>query len=168
MKLKYTIVSNRHLSDYSGCPKVKTYLKYADLLVDITNEAAAIPGSGDDKVAFTYSFEVARFVEHSVTIGEKVTANEIIIITEEARGERFSVVRVDVNKLERLQVTELPSHVGAYKFFPKPILHTLFAAIGLRTIEGQFDLPYEGSLNQIFSHIELTSVKELIDQARKV
>ncbi|RBR00071.1 hypothetical protein FVER53590_30458 [Fusarium verticillioides] len=86
MKLKYTIVSNGHLSDYSGCPKVKKYLKYADLLVDITNKAAAIPDSGDDKVAFTYSFEVARFVEHSVIIGEKITASEIIIIAEEARG----------------------------------------------------------------------------------
>ncbi|KAI1041788.1 hypothetical protein LB505_008443 [Fusarium chuoi] len=66
------------------------------------------------------------------------------------------------------EVTELPSHVEAYKFFPKPVLQILFAAIGLWIIETHFDLPYEGSLNQMFPHVELTSVKELIDQAWKI
>lgn len=78
------------------------------------------------------------------------------------------MVHDDVNKLKNLQVTELPSHVEAYKFFPRPMLQTLFAAIGLWITEGRFDLSYEGSLNQMFPHIELASVKELIDQAWKV
>ncbi|EXA33750.1 hypothetical protein FOVG_15051 [Fusarium oxysporum f. sp. pisi HDV247] len=177
-KLEYTIVSNGHFSDYYGYPKVKTYLKHADFLVDIANKAAVVPGSGEDRVAFTYSFDVARFVDdlvnaeekwpkHSVIIGEKITVNEIVAIAEGARGERFSTVHDDLNKLKSLQVTELPSHVEAYKFFPKPMLQTLLAAIGLWNTEGHFDLAYEGSLNQMFPHIELTSVKELIDQAWK-
>ncbi|KAF5604332.1 hypothetical protein FPCIR_878 [Fusarium pseudocircinatum] len=145
------------------------------------NKAAAIPGFGEDKVAFTYSFDVARFVDalvntdkkwpkHSVTIGEKITANELLPLLKLQElyvGERFSVVHDDVSKLKRLQVTELPSHVEAYKSFPKPMLQTLFAAIGLWIIEGHFDLLYQGSLNQMFPHIELTSVKDLIDQAWK-
>ncbi|KAF5971127.1 nmra-like family [Fusarium coicis] len=178
-ELEYTTVSNGHFSDYYGYPKIKTYLKHADFLVDIANKAAAIPGSGDDKVAFTYSFDVARFVDAlvstdekwpktSVVIGEKITANEIVAIAEEARGGRFSVVHDDVNKLKNLRVTELPSHAEAYKFFPRPMLQTLFAAIGLWITEGRFDLTYEGSLNRMFPHIELVSVKELIDQAWKV
>ncbi|SCO80854.1 uncharacterized protein FRV6_05067 [Fusarium oxysporum] len=178
-KLEYTIVFNGHFSDYYGYPKVKTYLKHADFLVDIANKAAAVPGSGEDRVAFTYSFDVARFVDdlvnteekwpkHSVIIGEKITVNGMVAIAEGARGERFSMAHDDLNKLESLQVTELPSHVEAYKFFPKPMLQTLLAAIGLWITEGHFDLAYEGSLNQIFPHTELTSVKELIDQAWKV
>lgn len=76
---------NGHFYDYYGYPKVKTYLKHADFLVDIANKAAAVPGSGEDKVAFTYSFDVARFVDdlvnteekwpkHSVIIGEKINS----------------------------------------------------------------------------------------------
>ncbi|KAG5779868.1 hypothetical protein H9Q73_006483 [Fusarium xylarioides] len=158
-KLEYTVVSNGHFSDYYGYPK-------------------PTPGSGDDKVAFTYKFDVARFVDalvntdeklpkNSVIIGEKIRANEIVAIVEAARGERFSVVHDDVNKLKCLQVTELPSLVEAYKNFPKPMSQNLFAAIGLWIIEGHFGLPYEGSLNHMFPHIELTSIKELIDQAWK-
>ncbi|KLO98697.1 uncharacterized protein FFB20_05740 [Fusarium fujikuroi] len=177
-KLEYTVVSNGHFSDYYGYPKVKTYLKHADFLVDIANKAAALPGSGEDKVVFTYSFDVARFVDalvntdekwpkQTVIIGEKITANEIVAIAEATRGERFSVVHDEVNKLKSLRVTELPSLVEAYEFFPKPMLQTLFAAICLWIIEGHFDLRYEGSLNHMFPHIELTSVKELIDRAWK-
>ncbi|EXL91526.1 hypothetical protein FOIG_15279 [Fusarium odoratissimum NRRL 54006] len=177
-KLEYTVVSNGHFSDYYGYPIVKTYLKHAAFLVDIANKTTAIPGSGQDKIAFTYSFDVTRFVDalvntkdkwpkHSVIIGEKITANKIVAIAEDARGERFSVVHDDVNKLKSLQVTELPSHVEAYKFFPKPMLQTLLAAIGLWITEGHFNLAYEASLNQMFPNIELTSVKELIDQAWK-
>ncbi|PNP78494.1 hypothetical protein FNYG_08124 [Fusarium nygamai] len=88
-ELEYTVVSNGHFSDYYGYPKVKTYLRHADFLVDIANETAAIPGSGEDKISFTYSFDVARFVDalvntdekwpkNSVIIGEKITANEIV------------------------------------------------------------------------------------------
>ncbi|KAF4950552.1 hypothetical protein FGADI_8111 [Fusarium gaditjirri] len=94
-KLEYTVVSNGHFSDYYGYPKVKTYLKYAAFLVDIANKTAAVPGSGEDKIAFTYSFDVARLVDalvntdkkwpkHSVIIGEKITANEIVAIAEDA------------------------------------------------------------------------------------
>lgn len=63
------------------------------------------------------------------------------------------MVHDDINKLKCLQVTELPSHVEAYKFFPKPMLQTLLAAIDLWIIEDHFDLLYEGSLNQMFPHI---------------
>ncbi|KAF5655293.1 nmra-like family [Fusarium sp. NRRL 25303] len=81
---------------------MKTHLKHADFLFDIANKAAAVPGSGEDKVVFTYSFDVARFVDalvntdeklpkNNVIIGEKITANEIAAIVEHARGKSKSI-----------------------------------------------------------------------------
>ncbi|KAH7178844.1 hypothetical protein DER46DRAFT_570460 [Fusarium sp. MPI-SDFR-AT-0072] len=115
-------------------PQGQDLSQNAAFMVDIANKAAAIPGSSQDKVAFTYSFDVARFVDalvnteekwpkYSIIIGRKITVNEIIAFAKDARG---------------LWITE-----------------------------GHLDLAYEGSLNQIFPHIELTSVKELIGQAWK-
>ncbi|RMJ17654.1 hypothetical protein CDV36_002640 [Fusarium kuroshium] len=100
--IEYTIVTNGHFSDYYGYPKVKSYLKHADFLVDIRNKTAAIPGSGNDKVVFTYSFDVARFVDalistskkwpkRSIIIGDVITMNDLFKLAEEARGEKFVV-----------------------------------------------------------------------------
>ncbi|KAM5355076.1 hypothetical protein ACJ41O_001722 [Fusarium nematophilum] len=176
--LEHTVVSNGHFSDYYGYPKVKSYLRHADFLIDIENKTAAIPGSGNDKVAFTYSFDVAQFVDalvstskpwprRSTIIGDKVTMNELLQIAEEARGAKFSVTYDGPDKLEALQVTELPSHVDAYQFFPKTVLQTMFAAINQWILEGRFDLSYEGSLNEMFPYIKTKSTRELIYQAWK-
>ncbi|KAJ3539925.1 hypothetical protein NM208_g5290 [Fusarium decemcellulare] len=176
--LEYTIVSNGHFSDYYGYPKVKTYLRHADFLIDLKNKTAAIPGSGDDKVVFTYSFDVARFVgalvstskswpRRSTIIGDKITMNELLDIAQEARGAEFSVTYDGLEKLQALQVTELPSHIDAYQFFPKPILQTMFAVIGQWIMGGHFNLDYEGSLNEMFPHIKTKLTRDLIFEAWK-
>ncbi|RKK76739.1 hypothetical protein BFJ69_g6688 [Fusarium oxysporum] len=119
-KLEYTIVFNGHFSDYYGYPKVKTYLKHADFLVDIANKAAAVPGSGEDRVAFTYSFDVARFVDdlvnteekcpkHSVIIGEKITVNGMVAIAEGARGKSKVINCHILSNVELLRGTILHS-----------------------------------------------------------
>lgn len=111
---------NGHFSDYYGYPKVKTYLKHADFLVDIANKAAAVPGSGEDRVAFTYSFDVARFVDdlvnteekwpkHSVIIGEKITVNGMVAIAEGARGKSKVINCHILSNVELLRGTILHS-----------------------------------------------------------
>ena len=67
--------------------------------VDVANHAAAIPGTGDDRVAFTWTFDVARFVARLLDMedwegrfawpcfGEKATLNEVVKLAEEATGE---------------------------------------------------------------------------------
>lgn len=66
------------------------------MVVDIENRAAAIPGSGDVPVTFTYSYDAARFVaalldeplwdKESKIIGDTVTWNEFLRIAEEVTG----------------------------------------------------------------------------------
>lgn len=94
--LEYTLVSNGFFLDYYGMPKVKSYLQPFVFAVDMANNTAAIPGSGDTPVVFTHTFDVAKFVaalvgqadwpERSIIVGDKKTWNEVVAIAEEVRG----------------------------------------------------------------------------------
>lgn len=68
-----------------------------------------------------------------------------------------------IEKLERGEMTELPSHPMAYPFFPKPMLQAVFARFGLRITQGQFRIPKEKTLNSSFPDIQPKTVKEVID-----
>ncbi|CZR46033.1 uncharacterized protein FPRO_11480 [Fusarium proliferatum ET1] len=68
----------------------------------MANKAAAVPGSGEDKVVSTDSFDVTRFVDsllntdeewlkQSVIIGEKITTNEINAITKDVNDSQWSM-----------------------------------------------------------------------------
>jgi hypothetical protein len=95
--LEYTIVYNGYFLDYFGMPHIKSYLHNTTLVVDIQSQTAAIPGSGNVSVVFTYTFDVAKFVGallslekwplESYIIGDKVTWNQFLQLAEEATGE---------------------------------------------------------------------------------
>lgn len=83
--------------DYYGIPKVKSYLgKPFVFAVDVANNIAAIPGSGDMPIVFTHISDVARFIaafvgssdwpERTTIIGDKKTWNEFVAIAEEVKG----------------------------------------------------------------------------------
>lgn len=78
-------------------------------------------------------------------------------------GSKFNVTYDDVEKLERGEVTELPSHAMAYEFFPKPLLQQYFSKFGLYIMAGLFDMPTDKSLNSIFPEVKTTTVKEVLD-----
>jgi hypothetical protein len=95
--LEYTFVSNGFFLDYFGMPKVKTYLNHQLVFaVDVANNVAAIPGTGDVPIVFTHTFDVAKFVaavvgvpdwpERSTVIGDKKSWNEFVAIAEEVKG----------------------------------------------------------------------------------
>jgi hypothetical protein len=94
--LEYTFVSNGFFLDYYGLPKVKSYLQPFVFAVDVANNTAAIPGTGDVPIVFTHTFDVARFVaalvgepkwsERSIIIGDKKTWNEFVALAEDVKG----------------------------------------------------------------------------------
>jgi hypothetical protein len=94
--LEYTLVSNGFFMDYYGLPKVKSYLQPFVFAVDIANNAAAIPGSGNVPVVFTHTFDVAQCVaalvgeeewnERTIIIGDKLTWNDLVALGETVRG----------------------------------------------------------------------------------
>ena len=77
-------------------------------------------------------------------------------------GSKFDVVYDSVEKLRRGKITELPSHAAAYSFVPKSVLYGIQSKFGLYVAYGMFDLPEEGSLNQLFPEIETITVEEIV------
>ncbi|KAL2127849.1 hypothetical protein VTI74DRAFT_10088 [Chaetomium olivicolor] len=168
--LDYTSVLNGYFLDYFFVPKVKSYMPPMALVLDIANNFAAIPGSGDIPVVFTHSFDVAHFVaalvkqprweKESHIIGDRVTWKEFLRLAEEAKGTKFTVVHDSVEKLRTGQITELPSHPSLYPFFPKQMLQGFFAAFGIMFEQGEFDLQPSYSLNDQFPDIKPRTIKK--------
>lgn len=84
--------------DYYGIPGIKTHLPPMSFAVDMKSKKAAIPGTGNEPIAFIYSYDVAKFVaayldapkweEITYVYGEKTTWNSFIKIATEVTGEK--------------------------------------------------------------------------------
>ena len=103
--LEYTTFYNGYFLDYFGMPHCQSHMLPEIPYIDIAARKAAIPGSGNDKVVFTYTKDVATFVRKVVESGEKwprisqvvgdsVTFNEILEAAEKARG-KLAFLRLD-------------------------------------------------------------------------
>ncbi|KAL9571924.1 hypothetical protein ACKAV7_003913 [Fusarium commune] len=173
--LEYTAVYNGYFADYWVLPKVKSYQSPLALVVDIANDFAAIPGSGNELVTFTHTFDVARFVavligapkwdKESYIIGDKISWNQFVQYAEEAKGVKFTVKHESIEDLKAGKITELPSHPHMYPFFPKPMLQGFFATFGRMFVEGAFDLKPERTLNQVFPEVKARKIKDLLFEA---
>ena len=94
--LEWTSISNGFFLDYWGMPNIKSYLSQMILVLDVAGKRAAIPGSGNTPLTFTYSVDVARFTAEllkldeweteSFIIGDRLTWNEFTALAEEVRG----------------------------------------------------------------------------------
>jgi hypothetical protein len=73
-------------------------------VVDMNSKKAAIPGTGNEPIALTYSYDVAKFVsaylsaphweEITYVYGEKTTWNAFIRVAEEVTGMRHTCHRI--------------------------------------------------------------------------
>jgi len=175
--LEWTSVINGFFLDYYVVPHVKSHLGGLTIAIDIANKTAAIPGSGDVPVVFTYSFDIGRFVaallaqpqsfwdKESYIIGDKLTLNEVLAIAEEVRGSKFKTTYDSLVTLRSGRVTELPAHADMYPYFPKPMLQGILAVFGLLFEQGHFDFEPEKSLNSQFPEIETRKVRDLVEEA---
>ncbi|KAK5651245.1 hypothetical protein OQA88_12653 [Cercophora sp. LCS_1] len=176
--LEYTSFHNGYFMDYWGFQGVSSYLSRVPLVfwVDIANNKAAIPGSGNTPIVFTHTTDVAKFVAASLDLpkwenetfirGDTVTWNEFVKLAEEVKGTKFEVVYDDVEQLKRGESSELPAQVPLYQFIPKQFLSGMAAAMGLWTDQGLFDMKPEKWLNEEVE-IETLKVKEMLEKAWK-
>ncbi|KAL1599467.1 hypothetical protein SLS60_007270 [Paraconiothyrium brasiliense] len=168
--LEWTQFQNGCFVDYYGMPYVETNLKPLTFVLDVANKAAAIPGTGDEVMTFTYTRDLAKFVVASldlpkwtypmVSYSDITTWKKALEVAE--AWSKFDVAYDSIEKLCGGEITELPSHVSAYSFIPKSLLCSIQSKFGLYVANGMFDMPEEGSLNQIFPEIKTTTVEEII------
>lgn len=95
-ELEWTRFANGFFLDYYGAPHVKTHLPTITFAVDIASRKAAVPGTGNEVIALTYSYDVAKFVsaflnlpmweEVTYCYGEKTTWNEFVKVAEDVTG----------------------------------------------------------------------------------
>ncbi|KAJ4316590.1 hypothetical protein N0V84_007787 [Fusarium piperis] len=175
--LQWTEIAPGYFLDYWGMPYIKTHLTPTVPVIDVANAVAAIPGTGDEPVAFSYSFDVAKIVvrlleipewqETTYIIGDKLSWNQFLELAQEARGTEFKVYHDDLEKLKNGQITELPGHIPAYPFFPKAHLQGLYATLEKLMVLGEFNLPSDKAINNQLSDIKLLTAKEMLSQTWK-
>ncbi|KAJ3545402.1 hypothetical protein NM208_g2531 [Fusarium decemcellulare] len=171
--LEWTIICNGFFLDYWGMPKIKSYLSPSVLVLDIPARKAAIPGSGDIPVVFTYSGDVAKFTAALLTldkwdkvsyvIGDKITWNNFVATAEEVLGTKFDVVHDSVELLKSGKITELPSQVPAYAAFPKEAFQGMCATFGLFFEQGLLNFDEEKAINRLFPEIKPKSIKDVVE-----
>ncbi|KAK4074703.1 uncharacterized protein Triagg1_4852 [Trichoderma aggressivum f. europaeum] len=171
--LEWTRFYNGYFLDYYGMPYIETHIsEQVSFIFDIANKAAVIPGTGNDLVSFTYTRDVASFVVKALDLpkwekemfcySDKVTLNQFLGLVEEATGSKFNVTYDSVEKLDKGEVTELPSNAAEYEHFPKHILQAYFSKFGQYIVAGLFDTPAEKSLNKVFPEVKTTTVEEVL------
>lgn len=67
-----------------------------------------------------------------------------------------------MEKLEKGEITELPSHVEVYPFFPKPALQGLMAMFGKWMALGRADIPADKTLNGKYPEVQPKKIPEII------
>jgi nucleoside-diphosphate-sugar epimerase len=97
--LEYTRFAVGLFMDYFGMPNIPTDLRQFTWAINIPEKRAAIPGTGNEILALTYSKDVARYVErvvddegvwpeYSIVSGADVTFNRILELAEEYTGKQ--------------------------------------------------------------------------------
>ena len=94
--LEWTQFQNGYFCDYYGMPYVESNLKPLGFVLDVANKAASIPGTGNERMTFTYTKDLAKFVAAALDLpkwtypmvcySDKSTWNKALELAEENRG----------------------------------------------------------------------------------
>lgn len=101
--LEWTRVANGFFMDYWGIARglASHMAPIPDLAVDIAHKKAAIPGTGDETVCMTYTYDLARYLsafladteskweETTYFVGDRITLNAFVKTAESVTGEFF-------------------------------------------------------------------------------
>ncbi|KAL4741111.1 pyridoxal phosphate-dependent transferase [Aspergillus similis] len=170
--LQFTRVIPGFFMDYWGMPHVKTQLSPMTIAVDMANCEAAIPGDGNDIIAMTYSYDMARFIarllesenweEFSVVVGDEVTYNQLVKIGERVRGRKFKVLYDSADKVNEGAVTVPTQPEGCG--YNKEDLEEATALMDRLVIGKVFDFPAAIRSKDV-DGLELAKIEEFVKEA---
>lgn len=148
------------------------------MVVDVVNNKAGIPGSGNVPVAMTFTTDLAKFVTAALTllkweqktylIGDKLTWNQLVELAEALKTVKFDVFHNQIETLKADKVTKLLYHRSPYPCISDERLHPMFAILGLMFERGVFNLKVENSSTQDFPDLKLRTPKDLLEEAYKI
>ncbi|KAM0548764.1 hypothetical protein ACHAPJ_009760 [Fusarium lateritium] len=164
--LQWSRFANGFFMDYYGRPHVKTHLPDAKWIVDVEGCSAVVPGTGEELITFTYTYDVARAIvllldlpewpEYCFIGGDDITANQMIKIAEHARGKKFEV------KYEPLE--EVHKQWEASWADGEPDATSLVLAVNLMAATGQMKIP-DQRLNDRLPGYRPMKFEELVSNA---
>jgi hypothetical protein len=176
--LQWTAIYNGLFLEFLA-PGIPTYANTTPLFVDVANNAAAIPGSGDYPVHFTWTKDIGKYItallglekwENKYLItGDTKTFDEIIAIGEKIKGAKFDVKYDSKEKLEKGEFTELPGYAPAYERAMGPevgraMMSQMLPWFGSLYVKGTATYPPSAGtfLNEVFPDIKAMSIEEAL------
>ncbi|KAF5701637.1 hypothetical protein FGLOB1_10085 [Fusarium globosum] len=156
--LEWTRFDNGFFLDYYGPPTFKSYMQRVAWAIDIAHKKAGIPGTGNEPMTFTYTFDVAKFVVAALDLPKW----EQLMY---CYGSKFNVSYDPPEKLEKGEVSELPFNRNAADL-PQKVLEDLMSLWGLYVLEGKYDMPTDKALNNLFPSIQPLKVEDVMEMWR--
>ncbi|KAM6534220.1 hypothetical protein FALCPG4_007152 [Fusarium falciforme] len=166
------------LMDYYGAPAELPPVLYLAVVLDIENNKAALPVTGDDKVTLTHSETIGKFVaasldlkewpEKSWVIGDTLTWREALGFVESTRKIKFDVHLDSIDDLKESKITELPGNIPKYELVGKPFFDGMMSLWSLGFAWGWYDLTSynksEKTLNEVFPVLETLTFKSFMER----
>ncbi|RSL47231.1 hypothetical protein CEP53_010006 [Fusarium sp. AF-6] len=169
--LEYTQFSNGMFMDYWFAPRIPSAFKFnVPSWIDLDHSYAAIPGDGNTPMVFMHSRDIGRFVVKVLSlpswdkryflVGDRLTLNEFLRLAEEAKGVSFERHSDSLATLIEGKCTMMPSVKSAG--FGSSLFINAVAAAGVRTTQGDLDLPMDKTLNSMFPDLQTLRIQDAV------
>ncbi|CAG7558835.1 unnamed protein product [Fusarium equiseti] len=169
--LEFSLVSIGLFLDYWAAPRIPTHIRAVNIIIDPENNAAVIPGDGNNPIVLTHSTDAAKFTialldlphwkrRHSI-VANRTTLNHAVRLAEEVKGTKFEVKYFSVEEMMRGEMDLTPS---TKKVLPEEMqegLRNTLALSGVGIAKGSNDLDGTDDLTLEFPDIKCLTVKEV-------
>jgi len=142
----------------SGTPGIG-HLQPLKFIVDVENGTARVPGTGEQKMAFTTGEDVGSFVaasldldkwpENSSMVGDVKTYNEVIALAEKFRDRKFDVTYISTEEMRKSMNPNPPN-----------LFTNFYQEVMIEIARERFN--YKANLNVLCPQVKPTGIEELM------